>query len=770
MSILEFARSFAKFKSDLSQSSVPDHQLLHFIRFWPRIKSKLGDKSYSTYIDEWLALIPLVTNEAIFDLLPDELEALSDILDSLEIYARQESLSTESKHKRRMVQYKLIKILLYLGDFEKALKLSAEFAGCGEIPKYEDSSLPDPDSFECLKTLSNLYLQSNPHLASLLKEVFDEWEAERTEVSANSAWCIFVEKNEVGGVTRGRLRRLKGLVEVSPSSGEKDEEADTVSFDNQVKSPDDPLIGVVYDALVAVRNLIDRSGLTKHLTRPYRSFYSIDDRQFTFTGDSIGLAAGIIAYTQLLSGEVLREKKRISSSVGFTGGMDQTGKLLPVNRDTIYHKIERAFYSPLKQVVLPEECVADAVLYLEKLSQRYPRRRLRIVGFRWLSEVVDSHDVLNHQRVSAGVFIVRKVYKNTRTARIQIPLLLALIYIGVCLFHPKAWIGFDRNLFRVETTDNGFYVVNSKGQKLWSKENICPESPQQGEGYRTISLVVDLDNDHRNEVLLLPEGKQANKCELNAHLLAYDHSGNLMLDKSCVMKGEYPGDESDSVHFHSEDLAVLNLGNKKIIKTTVNASNPARAYHKFWSVKGELLGWYVHAGFGGDYERLSVLDSQGRLLMLNYNNRLKKVGLCALYPDSAFGVSPPYTDSMYDLSWVKHGNQISYINFPRSDISKTVGASYDGPELIQLVNNKIRVDIKAADDPHAEFSYFINSNFRVYDISPSDGFYKVWHSLAKDGSLPDTNLAHHFEYLLNNVAYWTDSGWVTEGQLRAAGK
>ncbi len=768
MSILEFARSFVKFKSDLSQSSVPDHRLLHFIQFWPEIKSRLGNKAYTTYVDEWLAIIPLVTKETIFDLSPDELEVLGDILSSLLSFAKREQITEELKGKLKLVQLNIIKKLFYLGKEEKALELSAQQAGIDHIPLYDKSLLENLDAYECLKALTDWFLHQNSNLGNFLKGILDEWQAERENETTDSAWCLFVDTNGPGGVLRGRLRKLKGLVEAIPSAGDETRKSDTVSFDNQVKSPDDPLIGVVYDSLKAVRGLISRSGFSKQLTRPYRSFYSIEDRQFSFTGDSIGLAAGLIAYTQLLSGEVLREKKRISSVVGFTGGIDINGNLLPINKDTLSCKIERAFHSSLKRTVLPEDCLPEAIACLQKFSASYPRRRLRLDGYKRLSEVKDSRDVLNHQRVSAGEFVVRKVYKHTRTAKVQIPLLLVLIYLGICLFYPKAWVGYDWNPANLKITETGFVVMNSKGQALWVKKNICPGllEPLATHQWR----IEDLDDDRQNEVLLLPGNVRSFYCKENAHLLVYDHNGDLLFDRPCAIRGEYPGDEYDSIRYNPEDITVLNLGSRKVIKTTVTASRPARAHHKFWSLNGDLLGWYVQAGQGGASGPFLGLDSKSRLLMLHMNNRLGCVGFYVLNPDSAYGVSPPYIDSIYDLSWVKHGNQICYISFPRSDISKVLGSLCDHPRLLELKGTIIEVGVRAGRGPDAYLSYFLDENFRVYEVSPDDKFIELWDSLSLEKALPNPNINEHLQELLESVAYWTDSGWVTEGQLRATGK
>jgi hypothetical protein len=387
-----------------------------------------------------------------------------------------------------------------------------------------------------------------------------------------------------------------------------------------------------------------------------------------------------------------------------------------------------------------------------------------------LNEVIDSRDVLPSQKLGMAGFMARKVYRHSRAAKIHIPLLLAVIYLLACVVHPPLWIWFDRNPANLELAKTGFVVTNADGHPLWSKEGICPDFSE--DETKSLWLTENLDADPKNEVLFLPHGNPRYYCEKNARLLVYDDDGDSMFERQCEILGEYPRDSSDSLHYYSISLRTLDLDDRKVIMTTVGTDYPSRAHHKFWSLDGELLGWYVHAGYGGGSGKQLAFDSRGRLLLFHNNNRTKQAGLCALYPDSAYGVSPPYTDSEYDLSWVKRGNQICYISFPRSDMSMLLRSVYNTPYRLRIESDRIRADVApaawGAPGAHGLLSYFIDSRLRVYSISPEDRFGEVWDSLSRAGALPNPDLGQHLDELLSRVSYWTDSGWVTEGELRAA--
>ena len=66
--------------------------------------------------------------------------------------------------------------------------------------------------------------------------------------------------------------------------------------------------------------------------------------------------------------------------------------------------------------------------------------------------------------------------------------------------------------------------------------------------------------------------------------------------------------------------------------------------------------------------------------------------------------------------------------------------------------------------------YRLNNNFRVTQVLMSDVFVKRYRHLLASDSVPPVSLADYPDTLLNRVQYWTDSGFVSEGRLRAAGQ
>ncbi len=763
---LQFAKEFARLKSDLSRLSVPDLQLLRLIEFWPQLESHVDDVGYHTYVDEYIPLFcRLVTEQALFDLSIGDLAQIRDTLNILAKSANDDAGRGRIDRKLRLVTFRLAVVLFYVGDIEQAIPLCAEL--CGE----KDFATPDTaeeeglDAFDTLRVLADKYNNDHPDVGQVLKDIFERWEAERACVHNDRAWCLFVEKNQGGGGTRGRLRQLQGTVEIRRPTKKGDEDPDTVTFDNQIRTPDDPFVGVTYDSLKAVRNFLPATRFAGKPVGPYHSFFTVVDSQGTFTGDSIGLATGLITYAQLLKPEIMRQEKFIASEVAFTGGLDTKGRLLPINKGTLAPKIERAFFSPLKYLVLAEECLPDAGPHLAQLSGQYPRRNLILIGHQRLNNVIENHNIIRSEKVCMGAFITRKAAKYSRGAKVQVPLLAALLWALLAVLFPKVfnpW--FDHNPVYVQASNTGFTVSNADSVYLWSVTYECGNIDPLSR-----FSVCDLNNDGDNEVLLVPEALDNELCESSAHLYAYDQKGSLLFKKECAIPGEYPGDTLPSHAYNISAAETKTIEGRTIIMTQAYHSHPARSHLRFRDSTGAMLGWFINPGHMGAYGHNFACDGKSRFLFLGYNNPMACVSLFVLDPDSSYGVAPPYDFPEGASEHIKRGNQICYILFPRSDLNYATHSLYNVPKRIVIDSqNIIMADVyEDYSSLRADLSYFFDDNLRIQEVRAGDEFILLRNELVEDGRLPTVDWDTYLRQLRDSVMYWMDSCWVTEAELQA---
>ncbi len=260
-------------------------------------------------------------------------------------------------------------------------------------------------------------------------------------------------------------------------------------------------------------------------------------------------------------------------------------------------------------------------------------------------------------------------------------------------------------------------------------------------------------------------------------LLCYSNNGKkLLFQRDCNIIGEYPNDTA-GVLYDPERLNVVEIDGKTVIITEIAASVPGRSHIRFWNAEGDSTGWYVNAG-GSSFRHKGDINNDGKdeALFLCYNNRMNCASLLVLHPDSSYGCSPPYNDSGWDLTAVKPGNQLAYILFPYTDVGKAKSSllwNSPSPAGIRVVNSKsININIAECRESSfypADIEYNFDNRLRVIDIWFTDIFRKLRNDLLDQGaniSKVDWNI--YQKQVTEAVTYWTDSGWVSEGQLRTA--
>jgi hypothetical protein len=630
-----------------------------------------------------------------------------------------------------------------------------------------------PDPFTAFTNLRNELAGKDEALDEVLTEIYEDWESVRDAYYHDRVNSLFVDKDDPGSgsrAPRGCLRTVFGSVEERRNGSKTDD----VAFDNQVRSPDDPFVGVAYDSLAAVRSVVAAlrgpSGRSRERATRFHAHFNVADSGHAFTGDSIGLALALLTYSQLLKPELLRFERFISAEVAFTGGIDSDGTLTPVSGDTLPAKIERAFYSPVKYIALPQANLPAAQAALTRLQERHPHRHLRLVAANRLAELIDDHNVVRSEKMCMGEFVVKRAYKYSRMAKLQVPLLLILIYALVCLLYPKAWIWFDWNPCDMQAVENHVMAFNKRGSLLW--EHYLTE----GQSLREHSWALcDLDGDSMNEVAVLPQSGPT-VCSADESLLVFDCRGNVVFSRDCLVRYQYPPDlvlvEQPIETYGSWVSAGWHRG-QPVIVTGLLAQNPARAYIRFWSGAGDSLGWYINSGHA-TLRLFEDIDGDGTedALFTGINNRLGCMTLFTLDPVASRGVSPPYIDTPgFDLTNVTRGNQKRFVALYPSQIGESLAPTdYQRYNCLKLLDGgKIEFSAdEGAEGRPAEVIYTLDDTLRVCDVILGDSYKKRVGELRNIETVPYEILEGCRNEILHRLCYFVDGNFVSHCDLPAS--
>jgi len=648
---LKFAKEYAELQSELAIPSAPDLKLLALTEFWGKLKPHASEPAYSnTYVAEFLSHIIKWTSDAsLTDCSIDELKRIATVIEEFGEYVKSDSQESLAL-KLRLVRFRLASLLCYVGDFAAALPVCAWLAGISDLPDEFGDIPPGTDAFHGLRDLSEQYLSVNPKIGGILKDIFDRWVAERSCVNDDRIWCLFVEKDQFGNNGRGRLRLLRGSVE-SNSNSEHQKKVDTLTFDNQVKTPDDPFVGAAYTAFSAVRQYLTMTQGRRVESAIYNARFSVVDSKQIFTGDSIGLACGLVTYTQLMCKEVMRHERFITSEVAITGSLDQEGQLLAVSTESLSEKVRRAFFSPIKTLVIPEDSLLNAREHLDKLVARYPRRDLQLIGHSSLSKVIEDLNIVRAEKVCPSQFVARKVVHYSRMTKIQVPLLMVLIAVMLAVLFPNSTPWFDDNPKYVRLTGAGFEVLNADSVRLWNKTVDC-NALDAGTQWN----IGNIDEDQENEIIIVPRAPDTEICTSQSKLYVYDNTGDLLFIRDCVIPSYtlMDAEGENDLRWIPGECDIMMKDSVPIIVTRVLRSHPARVHIRFWTALGDSLGSYINCGYPGRSGIFNPGNRSQRFFSIVVNNLMGCIGLVVLSVDSCSGISPPVSSS---------GKQIAYSIF-----------------------------------------------------------------------------------------------------------
>lgn len=497
---LQFARNFERLKSDITRVSSPENAILELARFWQNLKDRLAHPAYTVYVEEYLQmLVSNLDENNLGDLTIEELDLFDSFLADLtagEIPARFRGLVIL---RQTAITQQYARKLLYVGDYRNALAALKAEGGLGVA----EDKIDGKSESEILHLLCGKAAASGAHVTGFLRSILSELGFVKDDLQQNRINCLFAEKESDGNSTRGRLRVLDGNVEPFTKKMPSHE----VTFDNQIRTPKDPFVGVAYEALDAVKTLFRYQGEKSKAEAQYHAHFWIEDSRQHFTGDSIGLSFALLSYAQAVKSDITRHERLIPADVAVTGSIDRTGRILSVNEDTLKYKVERAFFSPVRYLVLPEENHPAAFKILKQLQGRFPHRQLRLIAVETLTDIIDDRNIIRAEKVCMGEYITRKTYRYTRSAKVQVPILAVLAYLLVCLIYPQIWVCFDRRIDHLEFEEQKITTFNKSNQKLWSSEEfalpflskaILPE--KAGRTY----CLLNSDEDKELELVVVP--------------------------------------------------------------------------------------------------------------------------------------------------------------------------------------------------------------------------------------------------------------------------
>ncbi len=765
---LGFTRAYQTYRAENAAIPFPDSRLLAAARFWTRHVEFLSSDAYATFWREDLPpLLNTVEVRHFEELHPDELAEIATFVASLD------SARIESKIAAAEFWKLGAKKWFYVGEANRALKCLV-IADCGFRIADLELSNPQSEIRNPQSTVSALLDQlgadeSNQKLHDWLVRFDADWRGIRESGHTNLATCVLVERDAAGNPIRGRLRTLEARVEPLARSHDSDE----VVFGHQLRAADDPQVRGAYSALAAMRNT-ESNALQSAIRIPQSAFFRArftfaDSGREPYGGDSLGFACLVAAHGDWWSKDLHRERRLISSGTALTGALNPDSSAESVSESSLAKKVGRVFFSPLTSLVVPKSNRDAAEAEVARLHKQYPARRLRILTAERATDLITDGNIMIPERVCLGEYAVRAAAKYSRSVRVQVPLLIVLLYALACLISPPLWVFFDDWPAKIEVTTRSVKALNKSGYTIGAFDRFARPlvplaySPDRHQDEVVYFQIADVTGDKKPEIIICPffEGMASGTPQGPIYVLGSQRFGGL--DSLCTIPlyqvTGYPGDSAGTQGtiypwYLTRLIAMGELDNPDATLAVVSvASYPGRGQLNVYDSQGRARGTFVNQGhFRWTSCSLVDIDSDGdkELCLGGCNNSLNAAIVGVFDPTRVDGVSPPWDSDDFVKSGMRKGSQDWYLGFPKTMVSQERKLQ-DHVQAI-TVDSVQGVAIRVHNPAGFSSEFQLSTSLSPISVHFDDGFVDTLRTL-----LDERELAEYSIHLLSQTAIWRDT-------------
>jgi hypothetical protein len=220
-------------------------------------------------------------------------------------------------------------------------------------------------------------------------------------------------------------------------------------------------------------------------------------------GSSSNLAAALMMYCAVLRHANRRRQYRLSRTVAITGDVTEDGTVKEVDAITLEHKVSGVFFSPCETLVVPFTQREEADRAVRLLQERFPDRRLDIIGVKQLYELFYDLRIVEPVTISR----VRHLAMWGWRKRFRVAAVVMILALTTLLAH-KLTGPLDRNPASLAWGGSTLFGLNARGDTVRRipvgtetvREVIDPNFIAGG---GSLASIVDVNGDQSNEIVYI---------------------------------------------------------------------------------------------------------------------------------------------------------------------------------------------------------------------------------------------------------------------------
>jgi hypothetical protein len=428
----------------LESSANPKAHLAAIIGFFRFCEENNFSHLYQKFIPDFLnRIVNIFKNTSVDFCNPHYLTASKFILNKALQCQQDEIVTNEIRTVIDLINIRLLLLYYYLGEAENGIVVLRDLLNSKSVAESGVSIAPPPTPPQRGGARTTALV--DPKLFTVNK-VFDILRQINYELSRMNSFSdsevniLLVESPSPDPSPKGRVEISFGIVQglecgigrnipLTPFEG-------GISIEN-ITDVNDEGINKIRKCLVsASENILRRFGISS--LRKSRINLRFRDLTGIYKGTSFGAGAALVIPAAYLSHTNSRTRYSVSCSSAFTGTIDDDGYLGELPEASIRTKIEAAFFSWIKHVVVPEGNLPAAKEKLRNLQKQFLQRKLEIIGAKNVVDILDNKNIVRVEKDTVYNYSKKSIRRHPVVAAIFLGLMLiALTSFIVKEFIPK---------------------------------------------------------------------------------------------------------------------------------------------------------------------------------------------------------------------------------------------------------------------------------------------------------------------------------------------
>ncbi|GMU86886.1 MAG: hypothetical protein AMXMBFR48_21270 [Ignavibacteriales bacterium] len=498
---------------------------------------------------------------------------------------------------------------------------------------------------------------------------------------------------------------------------------------------------------------------------------NFDRKMGFYEGSSLGISLALSFFEQLLQFYNPPYVIKIKEHCIFTGGLDSRCGVTSVGGENAMLKTRAVFFSGADTFVFPAADESAVKTAAGELKAMYEKRKVKLIPAEDFSDVLNRRDLVEVKKRNILARGGKYIRKNWMAAAASLVLTALLSFLFV--------FDFDDNPALVTSDGTMLHFKNKNGKILKSVYfPVAADAFIDPDVIGNIVRIMDVDNDHENEIIMLrlPLPNESEYSNENT-LVCYNKKFEVLWEYT--FKDSITAErETISINYTLRLVDTLWLNNSCVIFCLAdNRESFPGAVFAIWVKDGKRFEKTLWCSGHLDGVVLHDISGDGvrDIIGISPDNGLNSATFWALEVKEMDGYRPTRDD--YILKYKDKSKFLFYFQFPKSDVDtllnrrwmSIVGYAFDIDTLSKSVNVNTAFytdNVGTAETMRGMLGlkyYYLKNEFEIY---VKNEFSLFRDSLVNAGILnsPLTDTKEYRERFKKGILAYRDGGWIRKDE------